>query len=234
LGSQRIRNTSPVTDKSHDKRGRPISRSDAEPVRSVGKLAVFLADLIHAAKPLFAPGPVPLSFLGKRTGIDAKHLRHRHLTKVMKDPALVVEVECGYTTPEDVAERVARETRASGCEAKEREQRRKFKDISDAHRAEILALRGVAPDGIAADVGRSVEWVLNVIRPPDRAPTVEEMRERRAVHRPDGEIRQLEKAVPEWTPSSPLRSHSNSYALPGSKHAGRWQRPRRAPSTWCL
>jgi putative DNA primase/helicase len=196
LGSQMVRNTSPITEKEYDKNGRKIIQSSAEPVTSVGKVAAWVLDVIHAAKALFAPNPVPIEFLAQRTGMAPNHLRERPLKKLL-EADLIEQVEGGYQDPEDVQLKLARELRDSGSTRKSQRQREQFEEQRRIHHVHRLAAAGVDFDGISYRTGFSVAEIIDILKLPDRAPTPREMDEARWSRlKPSGRLSELERESP--------------------------------------
>lgn len=194
--TRKLRNTSPISEKEYDRRGRRLPKRGDATVKSVGKGAAMLLDFIHAAKSLFSPGPVPIEFLVHRTSMSSKRLRERHLNKLL-GAGLLEEVEGGFKTPDDVQDRVALEALISGCLSKEKRQRKVYEEQRKIHRVWRLHKAGVDFDGIALRTGYNVAEIMDILIEPDHAPTLEEMREARALH-PDGLVHELEREAPEW------------------------------------
>ncbi len=187
--SAQIRNTSPTTDKEYDKNGRPISHGGEAPVSSVGKVAGRVLDLIHDFSRITGE-PAPLEFLEERTGVRRDNLKSRHIRKLL-EAGLILEVEGGYTTPENVEECLDEEFEISGCNAKTRQQEEenaKDREISLIHR---MRKAGADFDRIASMTGRSVAEIMDVLKIPDAAPSYEELdrlKERREIRNADGYI----------------------------------------------
>jgi hypothetical protein len=202
LRTEKIRNTSPITEKTHDKNGRRIPKGKADPVCSVGQVAAWILALIEAAGThLYGSAPVPVDFLVERTGIRRNNLLQRHVPKLLA-AGLIVEVEGGYVTPEDAELRLARELRDSGCNAKARRQERAYKQQRDIHHMHRLLRAGVDFDGIARRMpAYSVAQIMDILVLADRAPTVEEMdqeRHERQIRNASGTYSELVPESPYW------------------------------------
>jgi hypothetical protein len=193
--SVQIRNTSPTTDKEYDKNGRRIAQGGKAPVSSVGKVAGRVLDLIHDLSRSTGK-PVPVSLLEEKTDIRRDNLKSRPIRKLI-EARLILEVEGGYTTPPDVEERVERELEESGCNKKKRqdeEKNAKDREISSIHR---MRKTGADFDVIAAETGRSVAEIMDILKPPDEAPSYEDLdrlKECRQIRNADGYIGDLQKA----------------------------------------
>jgi hypothetical protein len=190
-----IRNTSPISDKEYDKNGRRIVQSSKAPVSSVGKVAAWVLDLIHYYSSTTGK-PAPIGFLEERTNARRDHLKSRPIRKLI-EARLILEVEGGYTTPENVKERLDRELEDSGCNAKTRMQKEKNakeREISSIHR---MRKAGADFDRIARLTGRSVAFVMDVLKVADIAPSYEDLdrlKEGREIRNADGSIEDLQKA----------------------------------------
>jgi primase-polymerase (primpol)-like protein len=193
--SVEIRNTSPISDKEYDKNGRRIVQSSKAPVSSVGKVAAWVLDLIHYYSRITGE-PAPIGFLEERTNARRDHLKSRPIRKLI-EARLILEVEGGYTTPEDVPERLDRELEDSGCNEKKRrqeEENAKDREISFIHR---MRKAGADYDHIAAETGRSVAEIMDILKPPDEAPTYDDLdilKGRREIRNADGYIEDVQKA----------------------------------------
>jgi hypothetical protein len=202
--SVEIRNTSPTTDKEYDKNGRRIVKGKAAPVASVGKVAAMLLDIIHFYSRITGE-PATVEILEERTGVRRDNLKDRHVRKLL-DAGLILETGDGYTTPEDVRDRLERELEDSGCNEKKRQQREKFakeREIMLIHR---MRKAGADYDRIAAQVNRSVAFVMDVLKIPDIAPSYEDLdrlKERREIRNADGYIEELERASELWPDTFP-------------------------------
>jgi hypothetical protein len=192
LGSQQIRNTSPERPQ-FDKNGRPTPKRVSPPVESVGKVAAWVLDLVHTLWTQTGE-PVCVDLLRELTGIETRHLKERPIAK-LREAGLIVQVGDGYATPDDIAQRLKEEVEISFSKLALREQKKRHEEQSRLHRVTILHRQGQDPETIAAETGLTVEQVAAVLRPPDHAPTLEEMRETR---KPSGEVRELERHAPEW------------------------------------
>lgn len=199
-----IRNTSPTTNKEFDKNGRRIVKGKAAPVASVGKVAAWVLDLIHFHSRVTGE-PAPLEFLEERTDIRRDHIKSRHVRKLL-EAGLILEDSGGYTTPENVRERLERELEISGCDEKKRqdeEKNAKDREISLIHR---MRKAGADFDRIAAQVNRSVAFIMDVLKIPDLAPSYDDLdslRERREIRNADGYIEELERASELWSDTFP-------------------------------
>ncbi len=193
--SVQIRNTSPITDKEFDKNGRRLPQGGKAPVNSVGKAAARVLDLIHDYSSSTGK-PVPVSLLEEKTDIRRDNLKSRPIRKLI-EARLILEVEGGYTTPPDVEERVEWELEISGCNKKKRqdeEKHAKEREISFIHR---MRKTGADFDRIAELTGRPVSEIMDILKPPDEAPTYEELdrlKEDREIRDADGYIGDLQKA----------------------------------------
>jgi hypothetical protein len=202
--SVEIRNTSPTTDKEFDKNGRRIVRGKAAPVASVGKVAAWVLDIIHYYSRITGE-PATLEFLEERTDIRRDHIKSRHVRKLL-DAGLILEDSGGYTTPEDVEELLDQELEISGCDEKTRQQEEKNakeREIMHIHR---MRKAGADFDRIASRTGRSVAFVMDVLKIPDLAPSYEELdmlKERREIRNADGYIEELERPSELWTDTFP-------------------------------
>lgn len=154
LGSHMIRNTSP-------------ERSANSPVKSVGKAAAWILDIIHAASRLLS-GPVPIEFIEEKTGIRRNHLRERSLKQLL-GAGLIEEVGGGYITPQDVGQRLKRELNVSGCVAALNAQRKRNDLQRRIQEVKRLAFLGHHPERIAAETGYTLSEVLDILQDPDRA-----------------------------------------------------------------
>jgi hypothetical protein len=193
--SVEIRNTSPTSYEDYDKNGRPLSHGGEAPVGSVGMVAARVLDIIHYYSRLTGE-PATLEFIHERTRIRKNNLKDRPVRKLL-EAGLILEVEGGYTTPPDVEERVERELEISGCNKKKR--RQEEKDAKDREIMHIHCMRkaGADFDVIAAETGRSVAFVMDVLKPPDEAPSYEDLdrlKEGREIRNADGYIGDLQKA----------------------------------------
>jgi hypothetical protein len=190
-----IRNTSPATNKEFDKNGRRIPQGKAAPVASVGMVAARVLDIIHYYSSTTGK-PAPIGFLEERTNARRDHLKSRPIRKLI-EARLILEVEGGYTTPENVRERLEWELEESGCNKKKRqdeEKNAKDREISSIHR---MRKAGAGFDRIAAETGRSVAFVMDVLKVADIAPSYEELdmlKEQREIRNADGYIGDLQKA----------------------------------------
>ncbi len=199
-----IRNTSPISDKEYDKNGRRIVQSSKAPVSSVGKVAAWVLDLIHYYSSTTGK-PAPIGFLEERTNARRDHLKSRPIRKLI-EARLILEVEGGYTTPENVRERLEWELEESGCNKKKRRQEEKNakeREISSIHR---MRKAGADFDRIAAETGRGVAFVMDVLKIPDVAPSYEDLdrlKERREIRNADGYIEELERPSELWTDTFP-------------------------------
>ncbi len=193
--SVQIRNTSPISDKEFDKNGRPLSHGGKAPVSSVGMVAARVLDIIHYYS-LVTGEPATLEFIHERTRIRRDHLKDRPVRKLL-DAGLILEDSSGYTTPEDVPERLDRELEDSGSNAKTRMQKEKNakdREISSIHR---MRKAGADYDRIAAETGRSVAFIMDILKPPDEAPTYDDLdrlKEDREIRNADGYIGDVQKA----------------------------------------
>jgi hypothetical protein len=202
--SAQIRNTSPTSYEDYDKNGRPLSHGGEAPVSSVGKVAGRVLDLIHDFSRI-AGEPAPLEFLEERTGVRRDNLKSRHIRKLI-EARLILEVEGGYTTPENIEECLDEEFEISGCNAKTRMQKEKNakeREISSIHR---MRKAGADFDRIAAETGRGVAFVMDVLKIPDVAPSYEDLdrlKERREIRNADGFIEELERPSEVWRDTYP-------------------------------
>ncbi len=191
LGSHLIRNTSPEMPE-YDKNGRKIPRGTAPLVKSVGKAAAWVADVIHAAAPIFAPDPVPRRFVAGVTGIASNHLQERHVRKLVA-AGLVEAVEGGYAVPEDVNAALKEELRVSGSLAAANCQRKRHDQQRRAQEIKRLAWMGHDGERIAAETGYDLSEIAAVLSPVDQAPTEAEMDAARFARSADGEYADLER-----------------------------------------
>ncbi len=202
--SVEIRNTSPATNKEFDKNGRRIVRGKAAPVNSLGKPAAMLLEQIHYYSRITGE-PAPLEFLEERTGVRRDNLKDR-LLRPLLDAGLILEDSDGYTTPENVRERLERELEDSGCNEKTRQQREKFakeREIMLIHR---MHTGGADFDRIARLTGRSVAEIMDILKIPDLAPSYDDLdrlKERREIKNADGYIEELERASELWPDTFP-------------------------------
>jgi hypothetical protein len=114
---------------------------------------------------------------------------------------LILEDADGYTTPENVRERLERELEISGCNAKTREQREKFAKEREIMRIHRMFKGGKDFDGIARLTGLSVAFIMGVLKIPDVAPSYEDLdrqKERREIRNADGYIEELERESEIW------------------------------------
>jgi hypothetical protein len=191
----RIRNTSPTTDKEFDKNGRRIPQGKAAPVASVGMVAARVLDIIHYYSRVTGE-PAPIGFLEERTNTRRNNLKSRPIRKLL-EAGLILEVEGGYTTPDNVEEIADEELEISGSNAKTRMQKEKNakeREISSIH---LMRKDGADFDRIAAETGRSVAEIMDILKPPDEAPTYEDLdrqKEQREIRNADGYIGDLQKA----------------------------------------
>ncbi len=189
-----IRNTSPLSDKPFDKNGRPIAQGGKAPVSSVGKVAGRVLDLIHYYSRITGK-PAPVGFLEERTATRRDNLKDRPIRRLL-EARLILEVEGGYTTPDNVRECLDQELEDSGCNAKTRMQEEKItreREIKHIHR---MHRAGADYDDIAAETGRSVAEIMDILKTPDTDPTEEEMaelREWREIVNAVGDVNELEK-----------------------------------------
>ncbi len=190
-----IRNTSPTTDKEYDKNGRRIVQSSKAPVSSVGKVAAWVLDLIHYYSHITGK-PAPLEFLEERTNTRRDHLKSRHIRKLI-EARLILEDSGGYVTPDNVEVCLDEELEDSGSNAKTRMQKEKNakdQEISFIHRMRKV---GAEYDHIAELTGRSVAEIMDILKPPDEAPSYEDLdrlKEDREIRNADGYIGDLQKA----------------------------------------
>jgi hypothetical protein len=191
----RIRNTSPTSDKEFDKNGRRIPQGKAAPVASVGMVAARVLDIVHYYSRITGE-PVPLEFLEERTNTRRNNLKDRPIRRLL-EARLILEVEGGYTTPDNVEEIADEELEISGSNAKTRMQEEKHtkeREISSIHH---MRKAGADFDVIAARTGRSVAEIMDILKPPDVAPSYEDLdrlKERRQIRNADGSIEDLQKA----------------------------------------
>ncbi len=190
-----IRNTSPLSDKPFDKNGRPIAQGGKAPVSSVGKVAGRVLDLIHYYSRITGK-PAPVGFLEERTATRRDNLKDRHIRRLL-EANLILEVEGGYTTPEDIEQRLEQELEDSGSNTKTRMQEeknareREIRDIQCMHKA------GADYDDIAELTGRTPAEIMAILKAPDTSLTEEEMARRkewRDIVDADGDVNELEKA----------------------------------------
>jgi hypothetical protein len=237
----RIRNTSPISDKEFDKNGRRIPQGKAAPVASVGMVAARVLDIIHYYSRLTGE-PAPIGFLEERTNTRRDNLKDRPIRKLI-EARLILEVEGGYTTPENVEERLDEELEDSGCDAKTRqdeEKNAKDREISLIHR---MRKAGADFDRIARLTGRSVAFVMDILKIPDLAPSYDDLdrlKERREIRNADGYIEELERASELWPDTFPEPENEqeplgHEYAppppptLPPEPRESRLSRPEEAP-----
>jgi primase-polymerase (primpol)-like protein len=193
--SVQIRNTSPISYKEFNKNGRRIPQGGKAPVSSVGKVAGRVLDLIHYYSRSTGK-PVPVSLLEEKTDIRRDNLKSRPIRKLI-EARLILEVEGGYTTPDNVEECLEWELKESGCNAKRRMQKErnaKDQEISFIHRMRKV---GAEYDRIAAETGRSVAEIMEILKIPDIAPSYEELdrqKKSRQIRNADGYIGDLQKA----------------------------------------
>ncbi|CAA9257115.1 MAG: hypothetical protein AVDCRST_MAG93-2021 [uncultured Chloroflexia bacterium] len=192
LDTHLIRHPTPVLPE-RDRNGRKIANADDAPARSVGKVAAWVFDTVYAHH-LLTGSPVPVSYLAKRTGTDKKNLKRRHL-KDLLGCGLLEETDGGVTVPDKVGCRLRELLLATGAIKKDRRTRERIERQRRLHKVSSLHRQGQDPETIAAETGLTVEQVAVVLRPPDHAPTLEEMRETR---KPSGEVCELERHAPEW------------------------------------
>jgi primase-polymerase (primpol)-like protein len=202
--SVEIRNTSPASYKDYDKNGRRIVQGIAAPVNSVGKVAAWVLDIIHYFSHITGE-PATLELLFERTGVRRDHLKERHVRKLL-EAGLILEDSDGYTTPENVPERLEWELEDSGCNKKKRQQEEKNakeREIMHIHR---MRKAGADFDRIARLTGRSVAFVMDVLKIPDVAPSYDDLdrlKERREIRDANGYIEELERASELWRDTFP-------------------------------
>ena len=192
LDTHLIRHPTPVMPE-RNRNGRKIVNADDAPERSVGKVAAWVFDTAYALH-LLTGSTVPISYLAKRTGTDKKNLKRRHL-KDLLGCGLLEETDGGVTVPDKVGCRLRELLLATGAIKKDRRTRERIERQRRLHKVSSLHRQGQDPETIAAETGLTVEQVAVVLRPPDHAPTLEEMRETR---KPSGEVCELERHAPEW------------------------------------
>jgi len=152
-------------------------------------------DLVHTIWTVTGE-PISVDLLRELTGIETHHLKERPIAK-LREAGLIVQAGDGYATPDDIAERLEEEVGISFSKLALREQKKRHEEQSRLHRVTILHRQGQDPETIAAETGLTVEQLAAALQPADHAPTVDEMRERRATQNPDGEIGELERYAPE-------------------------------------
>lgn len=196
LDTHLIRHPSPTMPE-YDKNGRKIASAEDAPERSVGKVAAWVFDMVYAVHVLEGRA-ASLNFLVERTGIDKKNLKRRHVKDLLNANLLEQANGDSYGVPESVEIKLRERLLATGALTKDRRTRQRVEEQRRMHKVSILHRQGQDPETIAAETGLTVEQVAAVLQPADHAPTVDEMREWRATHDPDGEIGELEKHAPEW------------------------------------
>jgi hypothetical protein len=197
LDAARILNAAHETEADFDRNGRRIPKGKDSPVRSLGKVAAWILDLIHAGTALLG-GPVSLGWLESRTGIRRDHLKARHLRKLL-EAGLIVERGDGYATPADVRDRLERELEVSGCNDRARLQREKHDRQRRIRRVWRLHKRGLDFDAISHRTGVPVAEILDILKVPEYAPGWEDldaMREQREIKDADGYISELQPEHP--------------------------------------
>jgi hypothetical protein len=239
--SVEIRNTSPTTDKEFNKNGRRIPQGKAAPVASVGMVAARVLDIIHYYSRVTGE-PATLEFLDERTNTRRDHLKSRPIRKLI-EARLILEVEGGYTTPDNVEECLDEELEISGCNAKRRMQKERYAKDREIRYIHRMRKTGADFDVIAAQVNRSVAFVMDILKIPDIAPSYEELdilKEQREIRDADGYIEELERASEIWRdtfpePESEQEPLGHEYAptppptLPQEPRESRLSRPEEAP-----
>jgi primase-polymerase (primpol)-like protein len=202
--SVEIRNTSPTSYKDYDKNGRRIVQGSKAPVSSVGKVAAWVLDIIHYFSHITGE-PATLELLFERTGVRRDHLKERHVRKLL-EAGLILEDSDGYTTPENVPERLEWELEDSGCNKKKRQQEEKNAKEREIMHIHCMRKAGADFDRIAAETGRSVAFIMDVLKIPDIAPSYDDLdrlRERREIRDADGYIEELERPSELWRDTFP-------------------------------